>query len=177
MKLFFDLFPVLLFFAAYRVWDIYVATAAAIVASVAQIGWLLMRRRKVSPMQWVSLLIIVVFGGLTLVLHDETFIKWKPTILYATFVVALLVARYMMGRNLIQAMLGEQLKAPPHVWDRLNLAWCAFFAVMAATNLAVAYGFSTETWVRFKVFGTLGLTFVFVLAQAAWLGRFAEDPK
>lgn len=175
MKLFLDFLPLLLFFVAFRLWDIYVATAVAIAASVLQIGWLLLRRRRVEPMQWASLLIIVVFGGMTLLLRDETFIKWKPTVLYAAFAVALLVSQYLLGRNLIRSLLGAQFRAPDPVWTRLNLLWMLFFASMAALNLVVAYSVSTETWVQFKVFGTLGLTLLFVVGQAFWLGRHVEE--
>ena len=175
MKLLFDLFPIILFFAAYKLADIYVATAVAIAASVVQIAWLKWRGRKIEPMQWVSLGIIVVFGGLTLFLRDETFIKWKPTVLYTAFALALLVARYAMGKNLIRAMMGHQIKLPARVWDRLNLAWVIFFAVQGAANLFVAYRFPTDVWVSFKLFGSLGLTLVFVLGQAFWLGRHVQE--
>ena len=175
MKLLFDLFPVILFFVAFKIYDIYVATGVAIVASIAQIGWLLVRRRKVAGMQWTSLAIIVLFGGMTLVLHDETFIKWKPTVLYALFAVALLVARYGFGKNLIQAMMGTQIRLPLPIWNRLNLAWSAFFSAMAAANLFVAYGFSTEIWVNFKLFGTMGLTLLFIIAQALYIGRYVQE--
>jgi intracellular septation protein len=176
-KLLFDLFPIILFFAAYKLGDIYVATAVAIVASIAQLGWLKARRRKIENMQWASLGIIVVFGGMTLLFQDETFIKWKPTVLYGLFAGALFVYRLMAGRNLIQMMMGKQVTLPDAIWERLNLAWSAFFAAMAALNLFVAYGFSTDVWVNFKLFGTLGLTLAFVVLQALYIGRYVEDEK
>ena len=177
MKLLFDLFPVILFFVAYKFYDIYVATAVAIAASVAQIGWLLLRRHKVPGMQWASLAIIVVFGGLTLLLHDETFIKWKPTVLYAAFALALATSRYLFGKNLIKAMLAAQVTMPEAIWNRLNLGWTGFFALMAVLNIYVAYSYPTETWVNFKLFGTMGLTLLFVLGQAFYIGRFIEEPR
>lgn len=175
MKLLFDLFPVILFFAAFKVYDIYVATGVAIVASIAQIAWLLARGRPVAGMQWAGLAIIVVFGGMTLLLHDETFIKWKPTVLYGAFALALLVARYGFRKNLIEAMMGAQVRLPVPIWHRLNLAWAAFFVVMAAANLFVAFTFSTDTWVNFKLFGTMGLTLAFIVAQALYISRFVQE--
>lgn len=177
MKLLFDLFPIILFFVAYKLVDIYAATAVAIAASFAQIGWLKLRRRKIEPMQWTSLAIIAVFGGLTLVWQDETFIKWKPTVLYGLFAMVLAGGRIFFGRDLIRAAMGGQLALPDPVWRSLNLAWMAFFAVMAVLNIAVAYGFSTDIWVNFKLFGTLSLTLVFVVAQGFWLGRYLEPEE
>lgn len=177
MKLLFDLFPVILFFVAFKFYDIYIATGVAIAASVVQIGWLLARRRPVAGMQWASLAIIVVFGGLTLFLHDETFIKWKPTVLYAAFALSLLVSRYVFGKNLIKAMMDAQIALPAAIWTRLNLGWTIFFAAMAVLNIYVAYNYPTATWVNFKLFGTMGLTLVFVLAQAFYIGRFIEEAK
>jgi intracellular septation protein len=175
MKLLFDLFPVILFFAAFKLGDIYLATGIAILASIAQIGWLRIARRPVEPMQWAGLVIIVVFGGLTLILRDETFIKWKPTVLYVSLAAALAVSRWVFGRNLIEKLMGAQIQLPPAIWSRINLAWVVFFASMGALNLWVAYTFSTDVWVNFKLFGTMGLTIAFVIAQALYMGRFAQD--
>jgi intracellular septation protein len=177
MKLLFDLFPILLFFAAFKLADIYVATGTAILATIAQIAWLKLRGRKVEPMQWASLAIIVVFGGMTLLFHDETFIKWKPTVLYWLFTAALLLAPRFTGKNPLRAIMGSQVALPDTAWQRLTLAWAGFFGFMGALNLFVAYTFPLDTWVDFKVFGTLGLTIVFVIVQALWIGRYAEDPS
>lgn len=176
MKFLFDLFPVILFFAAYQLWGIYVATAVAIAASVAQIGWLALRRRKIEKMLWASLAIIVVFGGLTLALRDKTFIQWKPTVLYWLFG-AVLAGSALSGRNLIRGMMSEQMRLPAHVWTRLNWSWVAFFAFMGAANLVVAYNFSEQAWVSFKLFGGMGLMLAFVLAQAAFLSRYVEEER
>lgn len=175
MKFLFDIFPVILFFAAYKLADIYVATVVAIVATFAQIGWAWIRHRKVDTMLWVSLVIIVVFGGATLALHDETFIKWKPTVLYWLFGVALVVADRIFGKNLIRAMMGAQIELPDPIWARLNFSWSLFFIAMGVLNLYVAYSYSTDTWVNFKLFGATGLMLVFVLGQAVVLSRFVED--
>ncbi len=178
MKLLFDMLPVILFFVAYKVADIFVATGVAIVASVVQIVWLRLRGQTIDNMQWVSLGIIVVFGGMTLLLHDETFIKWKPTVLYALFSVALLVGRYLMKRNLIEAMMGKQIALPAPVWEKLNIAWIGFFLLQGALNIFVAYNFSTDVWVNFKLFGSLGLTLGFVVLQALYFSRhIEEEPK
>ena len=174
MKFLFDIFPVVLFFAAYKLADIYVATAVAIAATFVQIGWVWMRTRKVEPMLWVSLIIIVVFGGATLLLQDETFIKWKPTVLYWLFGLALLVAHYAFGRNLIRAMMGSQITLPERVWTRLNQSWVGFFVTMGVLNLYVAYNFGTDTWVNFKLFGGMGLMLLFVLGQAVMLQKYVE---
>jgi intracellular septation protein len=175
MKFLFDIFPVLLFFVAYKLADIYVATAVAIAATCAQIGWLRFRRRKIETMLWVSLVIIVVFGGATLLLQDETFIKWKPTVLYWLFGASLLIAEWVFGRNLMRTMMGTQIELPESVWSKLNLSWCTFFIIMGVLNLYVAYSYSTDTWVNFKLFGGTGLMLLFVLGQAVVLTKFVED--
>ena len=174
MKFLFDFFPVILFFVAFKVSDIFVATAVAIAATVAQIGWVLARRRKVSNMQWASLAIIVIFGGATLILRDETFIKWKPTVLYWLTGLAFLVA-LAFKTNLIKAVMGEGIELPEPIWTRLAVAWGVFFLFKGALNLWVAYNFSTETWVNFKLFGGMGLILAFVFAQAIWLAKYVQD--
>ncbi len=175
MKLLFDLFPILLFFVAYKVADIYVATGVAIVASIVQIAWLRFSSKPIEIMQWTSLAIIVLFGGMTLLLHDETFIKWKPTVLYGLFALALAGGQLFFGRNLIRTLMSKQMVLPDTIWQRLNLAWIAFFVAMAVLNLVVAYRYSTDIWVNFKLFGTMGLTFAFVIAQALYVGRYVQE--
>jgi len=177
MKFLFDLFPVILFFAAFKLFDIYVATAVAIAATFLQIGWLKWRGRKVEAMMWVSLVIIAVFGGATLALHDETFIKWKPTVLYWLFGGVIAAADLVFGRNLTRAVLGEQVRMPDPAWKRLNWSWAGFFAFMGAANLYVALNFATDTWVNFKLFGGMGLLLAFVVLQALFLARYVEEEK
>ncbi|MBI2315905.1 MAG: septation protein A [Betaproteobacteria bacterium] len=177
MKFLFDLFPVILFFVAFKVAGIYVATAVAIAASLAQVGWLKFRGRKVDKMMWVSLAIIIVFGGATLALQDETFIKWKPTVLYWAFGASLMGAQIFFRRNLIRIMLAEQVSMPEAVWSRLNWSWIGFFVFMGAANLYVAYNFSTDTWVNFKLFGGMGLMLVFVILQAVYLARNIQEKE
>ena len=179
MKLLFDLFPVILFFAAFKLGDIYIATAVAIIATFAQIGWVWFKHRKVDTMLWVSLGIIAVMGGLTLLLHDETFIKWKPTILYWSFALALGTSNLLLKKDLIRTLLAEQFTLPENIWQRLNWSWVGFFLFMGFANLAVAFAFglSTDTWVNFKLFGGMGLMLLFVIAQGLLLSKYVEEPK
>ena len=198
-KLLFDLFPVIVFFIAYKIGDanaeatralmagiglplvgsagekpgIYLATLVAIVASFAQIGWVKLRGRKVEVMLWVSLGIIVLFGGATLWLHDESFIKWKPTVLYWIFA-AIIFGAAAFGRNVIRSLMGTQMELPAPAWSRLNASWGGFFAVMGVANLFVAFNFSTDAWVNFKLFGSLGLMLVFVIGQSVMLTKYLD---
>jgi intracellular septation protein len=175
MKLLFDFFPVLLFFVAFKLHGIFVATAVAMGATFAQIGWLWWRRRKIDKMLWVSLGVITVFGGATLLLENETFIKWKPTVLYWLFGIALLVASLVFKKNLVRSMMEHQVSLPDEVWRRLQASWIGFFAMMGALNLYVAYNYSTDAWVNFKLFGGIGLMLGFVLLQALLLARHVHD--
>src|SRR3954467_4443096 len=169
MKFLFDFFPVVLFFAAFKIAGIYAATATAIAATLLQVGWLKLRGQRVHGMLWASLSIIVVFGGATLLLQDETFIKWKPTVLYWLFGVVLAASALIFHKNLIRLMLSEQMQLPERLWGRLNWTWVAFFVFMGAANLYVAYNFSTDLWVNFKLFGGMGLMLLFVVAQSLFL--------
>jgi len=128
-------------------------------------------------MLWVSLALVVVMGGLTVWLHSETFIKWKPTLLYWVMALAFAVAWVGWRKNLVRVMLGSQMTLPDAVWQRLNIAWAAFFAAMGALNLWVAYTFSTPAWVNFKLFGIMGLLLVFALAQGVYLSRHLRDEE
>ena len=175
MKFLFDLFPVLLFFIAFKFADIYVATAVAIGATVLQVGILAVLKRKIDTMLWVSLAIIVVFGGATLALHDETFIKWKPTVLYWMFATVLAGSVLLFRRNLMRLMLGDKVQLPEPVWARLNWSCVGFFAAMGAVNLGVAMNFTTDQWVNFKLFGATGLLLLFVIGQAFFLARHVKD--
>jgi intracellular septation protein len=177
MKFLFDLFPVIVFFVAYKIAGIYIATAVAIAASFLQIGWVWFRHRQVDTMLWISLAVIVVFGGATLLLHNETFIKWKPTVLYWLFAGLLLAATLFFRKNLLRKLLSEKIRLTETGWRLLNLSWIAFFTAMGFANLFVAYRFSTDFWVNFKLFGGIGATLVFVLIQGVLLARHViEDP-
>jgi intracellular septation protein len=171
MKFLFDFFPILLFFIAYKFGGIYVATGVAIAASFVQIGWVMARGKKVEPMMWISLAIIVVFGGATLLLHDENFIKWKPTVLYWLFAAILLGSSWLFNKNLMRLMMSKQVSLPESVWNKLNLSWAVFFIVMGITNLYVFKHFSTDIWVDFKLFGSTAMMLVFVIAQSLILAK------
>ena len=204
MKLLFDFLPIILFFGtfkyaeAHRQWSadfatrhfgglvsggtvgpqegpVMLATLVVIVATLGQVAWLRLRGRKIDLMLWVSLVLVVVLGGATIWLRSETFIKWKPSVLYWTMGVAFWASQALFGRNLLRLLLGEQLTLPDAVWRNLNFAWIAFFAMMGLLNLWVAYSFDTDTWVNFKLFGGLGLMLLFTLAQGFYLSRHLPD--
>lgn len=177
MKILFDLFPVILFFLVFKLFGVYAATATAIAATFAQVGWVKYRHGKVDTMLWVSLGIIVVFGGATLFLHDETFIKWKPTVLYWFFASTLLFSRALFGKNLMRSLLQEKMTLPDPVWHQLNLAWSGFFAVLGIVNLYVAFNYSLDAWVNFKLFGATSMMLVFILLQAAMLAKYVEKDQ
>lgn len=177
MKFLFDLFPVILFFVAYKFAGIYVATGVAIVATFVQIGWVWFRHRKVDTMLWVSLVLITVFGGATLLLQDKTFIQWKPTVLYWLFAAILAGSIVFRKKNLMRSLLSEQMQLPDAAWDRMNVSWIGFFIFMGIANLAVAFNFSEDTWVNFKLFGGMGLMLAFVLVQGMLLSKYIEEDK
>ena len=174
MKLLLDFFPIVLFFVAFKVAGIYVATGVAIVATIAQIAWLRYSTGKVEPMQWIGLAVIVLFGGATIIAQNDTFIKWKPTVLYWLMAGSLAAGQLFFRKNLLKSLMGSQLELPDSAWRVTNWSWIAFFSVMGVVNLWVAYHFDTDTWVNFKLFGGLGLMVLFVLAQAVYLGRYIK---
>jgi intracellular septation protein len=204
IKLLADFLPIILFFAAFKYADgnkewaaafaaehfgflvsggkvgpgeapVLLATVVVIVATLVQVLVLKLRGRKIDTMLWVSLVLVVVLGGLTIWFHSETFIKWKPTLLYWVMAGAFALGPLLFGKNLLRLLLGEQLQLPDPVWRRLNWAWIAFFAVMGSLNLWVAYTFSTNIWVNFKLFGSIGLMLLFTLAQGLYLSRHLPD--
>lgn len=206
MKFLFDLLPVILFFTAFKLSEgnpqaavdfispilgalglgaaitpaqapILVATLVVILATALQITWVWLRHGKVDKMLWVSLVLVVFFGGLTLIFHDENFIKWKPTILYWVFAGTLLVSATLLKKNLIRQMLEAQVQLPEPLWFKLNLAWVGFFALLGTLNLIIAFALNlpTSVWVNFKLFGSMGLTIVFIVAQGLFLARHIED--
>lgn len=177
MKLLFDFFPILLFFVSFKLFDIYIATAVAIAASFVQLGISWFRTRKVEPMHLITFAIIVVFGGLTLYLQDELFIKWKPTVINWLFGIVFLASQVIGEKTMIERMMGANLVLPYEVWRRLNASWTVFFLLLGAVNLFVIYSFDTATWVNFKLFGMMGLTFLFVILQSIYLSRHIPEPQ
>lgn len=144
-------------------------------ATFAQIGWLKLRGKPIELMLWVSLAIVVFLGGATLLLHNDTFIKWKPTVLYWFFAVVLLGGQWLFKKNIMRSLMGAQLKLPDPVWNKVNLSWSIFFALAGALNLYVAFNFATSTWVNFKLFGLLGLMIVFVIGQGLLLAKHVQE--
>ncbi|WP_428825107.1 septation protein A [Azonexus sp. IMCC34842] len=202
MKLLFDLFPVILFFIAFKYSEknpelaaswvgsllgsaavdikqapILLATVVVIAATVAQIAWVHFRHGKVDKMLWVSLVLVSFFGGMTLIFQDETFIKWKPTILYWVFAGSMAFGALVLKKNAIKAMLGEQMTLPEAVWSKVNFSWVAFFIFMGVLNLVIAFNFPTDVWVNFKLFGGMGLLLVFVVGQGMLLSKYVEEDK
>lgn len=169
MQLLFDFFPVIAFFVAYKLTDIYVATGVIIVAVILQTAIQWVRFRKVSSMALISGGLVLVFGGLTLFIHDEAFIKWKVTIVNWLFSAGFIATMFFGERTLIERMLGDNVQLERALWRKLNIAWATFFFVLGAINLYVAFTFSTDVWVNFKLFGVLGITLIFALLQGLWL--------
>ena len=176
MKLLFDYFPILCFFIAYKLYGIYVATAVTMAVSALQVGGFWLKYRRFDKLHVITLLMVVFLGGTTLILHDAIFIKLKPSVIYWIFSLALLISQYCGEKNLMERMLGDKMQALPTIWKRINLSWCAFFFLMGFLNLYVVYHFNTNTWVNFKLFGTLGLTFVFAIIQAVYLSKHVSEP-
>ena len=177
MKLLFDQLPVAFFFAAYKLAYIYVATAVAIVVTILQGGWLWIRNGKIPAMHWATMGLLLLFGGMTLLLQDPLFIKWKPSVVNWLFAIIFLLAPVFSGKSLPERLMGANIAAPDRQWHRLNIAWILFFVCVGLLNLLVAYNFSEETWVNFKLFGLMGLTFLFVLAQGLYLSRYMEPAE
>jgi intracellular septation protein len=172
MKLLIDFFPVLLFFIAYKAFDIYIATVVAIVSSVVQVVSNRLRHKRYENMQLVTLGLIVILGGATLLLHNELFIKWKPSIVNWLFGLAFLLSHFIGKQPLIKRMMGSMIQMPVVIWSRLNLAWGVFFLFLGLLNVYVIYQYDTDTWVNFKLFGMLGLTFAFVIVQSLYISRY-----
>jgi intracellular septation protein len=204
MKFLFDLFPVLLFFVSFKLAEsraeaaqelatrlsslfsggpvtadlapILLATGLTMIASLGQIGYLLARRIRVDGMLWLSFGIIMVFGGATIYFHSPTFIMWKPTVLYWSFGSVMLFSQYLLGKNLIRAAMEAQIKLPEPVWAKLGLAWIAYFALMGAANLYVAFNFPRDTWANFKLLSAIAIMPIFVIAQSVFLAKYIQEP-
>ena len=177
MKLLFDFFPVVLFFVAYKLYGFFVGTAVAIGATFLQVGLFWLRHRRFETTHLAVLAIVTLFGGATLLLDDPIFFKWKPTVAYWLFAAAFLGSQFIGSKSITERMMSHAVQAPSVAWSRLNLAWVVFFALMGLLNIYVAYNFSEDTWVNFKLFGTLGLTLLFVLGQGVVLARYMNDTE
>jgi intracellular septation protein len=168
MKILIDFFPILLFFGAYKLYDIYVGTAVLMAATVLQMALIYGIDRKLQAMHKVTLVLILLFGTLTLVLHDDRFIKWKPTVLYTAMAIALGVAVWVLKKNFLKMLLGSQLVLPDTIWHRLNVAWVVYSAFMAAINTYVVLNYSTEAWVTFKLWG-YAFPLAFIIGQGIFI--------
>lgn len=177
MKVFFDLFPVILFFVGFKLYDIFIATAIAIGATIALIIYSKLRHGKVEKMLMVNGVIISILGGATLLLHDKTFILWKPTVLYWLLAGVLLISNIFFKKNLIQTAMRKMLNPPANTWNKLNLLWVAFLTALGFLNLFIAFNYSEDTWVNFKLFGATALMFAFMMGQILILKDYLIEPE
>ena len=174
MKFLADFFPILLFFVAYKMYDIYVATAVIMVASITQVSYAWFKHKHVEKIHWITLVLVVLFGGLTLILQDEMFIKWKPTIINWLFAIAFLGSQYIGKKSFIERMLGASIELAKADWIKLNISWVAFFVALGFINLYVVYNYDTDAWVNFKMFGMMGITLLFMIVQGIYLNRLMK---
>jgi intracellular septation protein len=174
-----DILPVIFFFLTFKLYGIYAATYVGIGAAVVQAGWTYYRHRRIELMQCISALSIIVLGSATIFFHQEMFIKWKPTVLNWIFALAFFAAPIFGEKTLVARMMEQNIQLPDPIWKALNRAWIGFFLLSGAINLLVAYNCSTETWVQFKLFGYLGMTLIFIIAQSIYISRFIpqEPPR
>lgn len=175
MKILFDFFPIILFFLAFKLYGIYVATAVAIVATFIQVAAFWYKHRRFEQMHIVTLVLITLFGGATLLLENELFIKWKPTVLNWLFAAIFIGSQYIGKKTIAERMMGKAIGLEKNIWARLNLSWAIFFIALGFANLFVLYNFDTDTWVNFKLFGMMGLTVLFVVLQSLVLARFIKQ--
>lgn len=205
MKFLFDLFPVILFFITLKIAEktanaslilgkilttfgiaatvkpslvpIMLATVAVIIASIIQIVWAKIKYKKVDKTLWMSAILVTVLGSMTLYFQNDAFIKWKPTLLYWIFTIAILGAHWFWQKNIIKTMMGKEVKLPESIWIKLNYAWAIFFALLGCLNLYIAFNFSIDTWASFKLFGTMGLMFVFIITQSLIINQYLIEDK
>jgi len=174
MKFLFDYFPIICFFIAYKIWGIYVATAVAIGTSILQVGAYWLRHRRFEKLHLITMAFIVLLGGATLIFHKAIFIQWKPTIVYWIFSLVLLFTQFLSKQTLMHRMFKDKIELPLKIWARLNMSWAIFFLLLGALNLYVVYHYSLNSWVNFKLFGTLGLMLGFILVQAVIMSRYMQ---
>ena len=176
MKVFFDLLPVLLFFIGFKFYGIFAATAIAILTTLGMIVYSKVRHGYVEKMLLANGAIISVLGGITLLLHDQTYIMWKPTVLYWLAAAVLLASKVFFKKNFIQQMMGKMLSPPESIWNKLNLIWVTFLVALGFLNLYVAFNYSLDTWVNFKLFGVTGMLFLFMIVQVFLLRKYMIEP-
>jgi len=176
MKILFDFFPIIFFFTAYKFYGIYIATAVAMVASVLQVSIFWLKHRKFELTHILTLVFIFVLGGATILSHNAIFIKWKPTVIYWTMAI-LFIGSHFFKKTLLERMMDKKITLPHTAWKTLNISWITFFLIIGGINLLVAYNFSTDTWVNFKLFGVVGCTIVFGILQSLWISRLIDKIK
>lgn len=177
MKFLFDYFPIICFFIAYKLWGIYVATGVAIAASFLQLLVYWLRHRRFEKLHVITFALIFILGGVTIIFHNAIFIKWKPTIVYWVFAILLIGSQWVSSKPLLHRMLGKKIELPQKVWAHLNVSWAIFFLMLGGINLYVIYNYNTNSWVNFKLFGTLGLMLAFILGQAFFIGKHLQNTK
>ena len=177
MKFLFDYFPIICFFVAYKFSNIYTATAVTIGASLIQLTVYWLIHRRFETLHALTFVFIVVLGGSTLLFHKDIFIKWKPSVIYWIFAITLISSQFFSAKTLIERMLSNKINLSTRIWRRLNMSWAIFFAFLGFLNLYVVYHFDTNAWVNFKLFGTLGIMLVFIVAQALYMTRHMEQQK
>jgi intracellular septation protein len=178
MQFIVEYLPLIAFFIAYKLADIYVATTVAIVGAVLTIAYSYFKTKQVSTMQWLTLVIVGVFGGATLFLHDERFIKWKPSVLYALFAAILLYGRVVKDKDFIKSLLEQaQINMPKAAWVKITWLWIGFFTFLTVLNGYVAAYYPLDVWVNFKVWGVMGLTLVFMVIVVAVMMKQMQDPS
>lgn len=175
MKFLFDILPIIIFFLTYKVAGIFVATAVAIIVSIIQLGIFWFIYRRFEGMLLVSCLLVVVMGTITLMLHNEIYIKWKPTIIYWVFALAFLGSQFIGDKPIVQRMLESNIQLPAKIWLRLNISWISFFIFIGFLNLYVVYHYSTNTWVNFKLIGIIGMTIAFLIAQGFYISKHMKE--
>ncbi len=176
MKFLFDLLPVILFFVGFKLYGIFAATAIAIATTLAMIIYAKIRHGKIEKMLLINGAVISVLGGITLLLQDKTYIMWKPTVLYWLLAAVLLVSNLFFNKNFIQQMMGKMMQAPTAIWTKLNWAWVIFLVGLGFLNLYVAFNYTEDAWVNFKLFGVTGMMFVFVILQTFALRKYLIEP-
>ena len=177
MKFLFDYFPIICFFVAYKFSNIYTATAVTIGASLLQLTVYWVIHRRFETLHALTFVFIVVLGGSTLLFHKDIFIKWKPSVIYWIFAITLISSQFFSAKTLMERMLSDKINLSTRIWRRLNMSWAIFFAFLGFLNLYVVYHFDTNAWVNFKLFGTLGIMLVFIIAQALYMTRHMEQQK
>ena len=176
MKFLFDLLPVILFFVGFKLYGIFAATAIAIGTTLAMIVYAKIRHGKIEKMLLINGAVISVLGGITLLLHDKTYIMWKPTVLYWLLAAVLLISNLFFKKNFIQQMMGKMMQAPAAIWTKLNLVWVVFLIGLGFLNLYVAFNYTEDAWVNFKLFGVTGMMLVFVILQTLALRKYLIEP-